>query len=261
MNSEPNKIYVVGNWKMNPISLDDAETIFDEVENDVYKLSGERVEVVVCPPCLFLSEFDSEGKVKLGAQNLFWESCGTYTGELSAEMLRKVGAKYVIVGHSERRNFLAETDEMVNRKLQAALLGKLRPILCVGETREERQRGDTGEVIVREIEQALAGVAAEEVAGKLLIAYEPIWAISSGGTLVAPPSADEVMSTGLLIRKVLAKLYGREIAERTPVLYGGSVCAANCFDLVDKTGMDGLLVGSASLRPAEFMGIIKTFAK
>lgn len=243
---------------MNPVSLDDAETIFDEIENDIYKLSGDKVEVVVCPPSLFLSEFDSEGKVKLGAQNVFWESQGAFTGELSPDMLRRVGARYAIVGHSERRNFLQETDEMTNLKIIACLEGKLRPILCVGETLEERRRGDTGEVIIRQIEKALSNVPEDLATDKLIIAYEPVWAIGSGLT----PSCDEIMSVGLLIKKTLAKIYrSREIADMVPILYGGSVNRENAFDFVDKTGLDGLLIGGASLRPGEFIGIIKGFAR
>ena len=258
MDLEKDKIYIVGNWKMNPLTLDDAETIFDEVENDVYKINNDRVEVVVCPPCLFLSEFDNNGKVKLGAQNVFWESRGAFTGEVSAEMLRKIGAKYVIVGHSERRKYLGETDEMINLKVKASLQSKMRPILCVGENLEEKRRGDAGEIIVSQIEKALEEIPEEDIRDRLIVAYEPIWAIGSG--LV--PSLDEIMSTGLLVRKVLAKIYGnRDIADNTPVLYGGSVSCQNCFDLVDKTGMNGLLVGGASLRASEFVGIIKSFAK
>lgn len=246
---------------MNPLDIGDAEVIFDEIENDVYKINSDGVEVVVCIPYLFLSEFDSEGKVRLGAQNLFWEKQGTYTGEISGDMLRKAGAKYSIIGHSERRIYLGETDEMVNLKVQACLASNLRPILCIGESLEQREKGDTGEVIVEQIEKALQNITEEEISDKLLIAYEPIWAISSGvvGSGVTP-STDEIMSVGLLIRKVLGKIYGsREIADNIPILYGGSVCSANCFDLVDKTGMNGLLVGGASLKPSEFVGIVKKF--
>ncbi|MFA6896768.1 MAG: triose-phosphate isomerase [Patescibacteria group bacterium] len=262
MTSEKEKIYIVGNWKMNPLSLGDAETIFDEMENDVYKMRSGKVEVVVCMPYIFLSDFDSDGEIKLGAQNLFWETRGTYTGEISAEMLRKVGVKYAIVGHSERRKYLGETDEMVNLKMKACLAGGLRPILCVGETAEEKQRGDTGEIIVSQLEQALLGISEDLVRGKLLVAYEPVWAISSGvvgsGTT---PLTDDIMSVGLLIKKIISKLYGREIVESTPILYGGSVSSRNCFDLVDKTGLRGLLVGGASLVPREFVGIVEKFAK
>jgi triosephosphate isomerase len=258
MNADKNKVYVVGNWKMNPVSEDDADTLFDEIENDVYKLSSDRVEVVACPPYLFLSEFDAEGRVKLGAQDLFWESRGAFTGEISADMLRRVGVKYALVGHSERRYYLGENDEMVNLKLAAALAGNLRPILCVGETLEEKQRGEADKIIVGQLDGALNGISAAMIHGKLLIAYEPVWAVGTGLT----PTTDEVMSTGLLIKKVLSRIYGsREIAEDTPLLYGGSVDAQNCLELVEKTGFQGLLVGGASLRASEFMGIVKSFAK
>lgn len=255
-----NKIYIVGNWKMNPASQDDAEMMFDQIENEVYKINNDSVEVAVCMPCMFLSEFDPEGKIRLGAQNIFWEKQGAFTGEISAEMLRRAGAKYVIVGHSERRKYLLETDEMVNLKIKACLAESLRPILCVGETAEEKEKGDAGEVIVRQVEKALMGIPDREIRGKILIAYEPVWAISSGTNPVIP-TTDEIMSMGLIIRKALMKLYGsREIVDDTPILYGGSVSCENCFDFVDKTGMKGLLIGSASLRPQEFAGIVRKFA-
>jgi triosephosphate isomerase len=258
MNPEKNKIYVVGNWKMNPSNQEDAETLFDEIKNDVSKIIGERVETVVCPPDLFLGAFMGDEHFFLGGQNLFWESHGAFTGEISGDMLRRAGARYVIVGHSERRRFLFETDEMVNLKLGAALFSNLRPILCVGETLEERQRGDAGEVITAQLEKALEGIDDRGIEGRLLIAYEPVWAIGAGVT----PTTDEVMSTGLLIRKVLTRIYGsREMAEEVPILYGGSVVPENCLELAEKAGLDGVLVGGASIRAREFMGIVRAFAK
>ncbi len=257
MTPEKEKIYIVGNWKMNPPSLDDAQTLFDEVENDAYRLEGGEAETVVCMPYIFLSDFDPDGKVRLGAQDVFWESRGAYTGEISVEMLRRLGVRYVIVGHSERRKFLGETDEMVNLKLNASLAGGLRPILCIGETLEERRRGDAGDVIIGQLEKAFKDIPAGSAGGKLLIAYEPVWAIGSGLT----PGVDDLMSVELLIKKIINKTYGREIAEMTPILYGGSVTSDNCFDMVDKTGMRGLLVGGASLQAREFMEIVRKFAK
>lgn len=258
METDQNKVYIVGNWKMNPATEDDADTLFDEVENDVYKLTGDAVEVVVCPPCLFLPQFDPEGKVRLGAQNVFWEERGAYTGEVSVEMLRRFGVKYVIVGHSERRCNLGETDEMVNFKVRACLAGRVRPILCVGETLEDRQGGHADEVIVGQLDNALRELSESEIAGKLIIAYEPVWAIGSG----AVPTTDEVMGVGLLIKKVLSRIFlSRQIADEVPLLYGGSVNPQNCRDLVEKTGMNGLLVGTASLKAGDFMGIVKEFGK
>jgi triosephosphate isomerase len=257
MTPEKEKIYVVGNWKMNPSSLDDAGIIFDEIENDVYKMQGDNVEAVICMPYIFLSDFDSEGRVKLGAQDVFWENRGAYTGEISVEMLRRLGVRYAIIGHSERRRYLGETDEMVNLKVGACLSGGIRPILCIGETLEERKRGDAGDVIIRQLEKGLWNISDTSVRGKLIIAYEPVWAIGSGLT----PGTDDLMSVELLIKKIVNKAYGREIAEETPILYGGSVTSDNCFDLVDKTGMRGLLVGGASLSAREFAGIIRKFLK
>jgi len=250
------KIYVVGNWKMNPVTLDGARALFDEVENEVYKQKSDRVDVAVCMPYLFLSDFDSDGKVRLGAQDLFWEKEGAFTGEISGDMLRKIGVRYSIVGHSERRRYLGESDRMVNMKLGACLEAGLRPILCVGETMEERKSGDTGDAISLQLERALEGIPEEALSGKMIVAYEPVWAIGSGMT----PSTDDVMSVGLLIRKVISKVYGsRELSDITPILYGGSVNSGNCFDLLDKTGLNGFLVGTASLDAREFLGIIKKF--
>ncbi|MDD3191025.1 MAG: triose-phosphate isomerase [Candidatus Pacebacteria bacterium] len=258
MDLKQTKTYIIGNWKMNPASEADAEEMFDEVEDEVYKIDDEKVEVVICPPFVFLSNFDSDGKVKLGAQDIFWENSGAFTGEISADMLRRLGVRYAIIGHSERRQYLGETDEMVNLKIKAALAGKVRPILCIGETLEERQRGDTGEIIVNQVEKALTEIPEKDLIGNLVIAYEPIWAIGSG----AVPSPDEVMSIGLLIKKILAKIYGNRVAaESVPILYGGSVNRDNAFDLVDKTGLSGLLIGGASLKPREFVEIVRRFAK
>ena len=242
---------------MNPPSLRDARALFDEIENDAYEMRSDKVEAVICMPYIFLSDFDSEGKVRLGAQDVFWESRGAYTGEISAEMLRRLGVGYAIVGHSERRKFLGETDEMANSKVAACLAEGMRPILCIGETLEERRRGDAGDVIIRQLEKALGGISDSSARGKLLVAYEPVWAIGSGLT----PSMDDLMSVGLLVKKIISRACGREIAETTPILYGGSVTSDNCFDLVDKTGMRGLLVGGASLNAREFAAIARRFAE
>lgn len=252
------KVYLIGNWKMNPVSLNEAETVFEEIENGIYEVENSITEVVICLPSVFLSDFDSEGKIKLGAQNIFWEDRGAFTGEVSAKMVKNMGASFVIIGHSERRKYLGETNEMVNWKTQAALRNDLMPILCVGETLEERERGDIGEVIVGQLEKALEGISEAEVLGKLLIAYEPVWAIGSGNT----PSSDEIMSVDLLIKKVLSKIYGsRAVADSTMILYGGSVDQKNAFNIVSRTGMSGLLIGGASLNAREFLGIIKSFEK
>jgi triosephosphate isomerase len=252
------KVYLIGNWKMNPVSLDEAGAIFEEIENGIYEAENRTAEVVICLPSVFLSDFDSEGRIKLGAQNIFWEDKGAFTGEISAKMVKNMGASFVIIGHSERRRYLGETDEMVNRKVKSALQNGLMPILCIGETLEERKRGDIGEVIVGQLEKALEGIGGGEVLGKLLIAYEPVWAIGSGSV----PSSDEIMSVDLLIKKVLSKIYGsRTVADSTMILYGGSVDQKNAFNIVSKTGMNGLLIGGASLNAREFLGIIKSFEK
>jgi len=228
--------YLIANWKMNPGSSEEAKELFNNIKQGVKDLSA---EVVICPPSIYyFPNLKSKGlKLHLGAQNCFWEQAGAYTGEISPKMLKNMGCKYVILGHSERRQYLNETDEMVNKKLKAVLEAGLTPILCVGETKQERDRGEAEKKIKSQLKFLLQN-------SKLILAYEPRWAIGTG-IACNPESA----------KKALNMI--KEVAQETPVLYGGSVSAENAKQYID-AGFNGLLVGSASLNAPEFIKIAKT---
>lgn len=240
---------------MNPYTLAEAKELFNAVKREAKK--AENVEVIIAPPAIWLPQLkinDGDG-LNLAAQNMHWEEKGAFTGEISPSMIVDAGAKYVIIGHSERRIYFGESDEMVNAKTIAAYKNNLIPILCVGETAEEKKNEMTQGVIKSQILKALESISQAQIeAKKIIIAYEPVWAIGSGAT----PSFDEVLSAKLLIKKILIKLYSRDIAEEVPILYGGSVSYNNAKDFVAKGGMDGLLVGGASIKVNEFINIIKT---
>jgi triosephosphate isomerase len=245
--------YIVANWKMNPVSFDEADNLIKTIKKGIKK--SDNVEIVICPPAVYLSKIKTNSSFELGIQNISWEDSGAYTGEISAKMAKNIGTEYAIIGHSERRKYLRETDEMVNLKIQSSLKNNLSPILCIGETLEEKQEDKASEVIINQLEEALKNVKLQVAGCKLQIAYEPIWAIGTGETL----STNEIMSACLLIRKIISNLYGRETAGKISVLYGGSVNSKNAFDFVDKTGMNGLLIGGASLNGSEFVRIVNLF--
>jgi triosephosphate isomerase len=248
INNKPT--FIIANWKMNPASINEANSLLKAIRKGVKKC--DNVKIVICPPAVYLLKIKADSSFSLGIQNIFWEDKGAYTGEISAQMAKNLKVKYAIIGHSERRIYLKETDEMVNLKIQAALRNNLNPILCIGETLEEKQRDKTSEIIARQLELALKNIDKFQILNfKFQVAYEPIWAIGTGKT----PSVDEIMSAGLLIKKVISKLYDRKTAERIPVLYGGSVNSRNASDFVNKAGIDGLLVGGASLNASEFVRI------
>ncbi len=229
---------VAGNWKMN---LGPAEARL--LAKAVASMKFKGVEVGVAPPFPYIPIVAGElvgSEVLLGAQNLFWEDWGAYTGEVSAPMLRELGVQFVIVGHSERRRILGETDEMVNKKLKKAIEHGLRPILCVGESLEEREAGKAKEVVARQLGESLKGVL-----GEFDVAYEPVWAIGTGRN-ATPEQASEMH---LFIKEEL----GKEVR----VLYGGSVKPENASELIKAEGVDGFLVGGASLKPESFWGIIE----
>jgi triosephosphate isomerase len=242
---------IIANWKMNPVGFDEADSLIKTIKKGIKKSDNTKIM-----PAVYLSKIKPNSSFELGIQNIFWENKGAYTGEISAVIVKNLTIKYAIIGHSERRKYLNETDEMVNLKIQSALKNNLSPILCVGETLEDKQRERASEVIITQVEKSLNGVTKSQIlSSEFQIAYEPIWAIGTGET----PPTNEIMSACLLIRKVVSNLFDRETAEKISILYGGSVNNKNAFDFVDKTGMNGLLVGGASLNGSEFVRIVKLF--
>jgi len=243
---------MAGNWKMNML-VAEAESL---VKDLLSGLDGsEDVDVVVAPPFTSLvpvGKLIRGSRIALAAQNLHWETSGAYTGEVSAKMLLDVGCKHVIIGHSERRQYFGETDETVNRRLEAALAEGLEPILCVGEVLEERKAGRTGEVVDRQARQALQGISRSELE-RLVVAYEPVWAIGTGET-ATPDQAQEVHAQ---IRGLIRDLYDEALAQGLRIQYGGSVKPDNVRALMDQPDVDGALVGGASLKAESFLGIVK----
>ena len=211
-------------------------------------------EVILCVPFtdLFYAWHSLEGSnIHLGAQNMHWEVSGAYTGEVSAEMLKSVGVEYVIIGHSERRAYFAETDETVNKKIKSALKNDLKPIVCVGESLEQRENGETKEIITSQVEKALTDIKKEDI-NNIIIAYEPIWAIGTGKTATSEDANNSIKA----IREKIRELYDEETAENIIIQYGGSVKASNSKELFDTSDIDGALVGGASLKVEEFANII-----
>jgi triosephosphate isomerase len=247
---------IAGNWKMHNTAAEARRLVY-ETRTDLLGIPG--VEKVYCPPFTALAavaELVAGTELAVGAQNIHWESQGAYTGEIAARMLAEF-CKYVIIGHSERRAMFADTDETVNRKVHAALAAGLTPIICVGETYNENQTGRTGEVVSRQVEAALGGVPAPVVAG-LVIAYEPVWAIGTG-LAAEPEGANTVIRE--YIRGPVDRLFGRAAAESLRVQYGGSVKPGNARDFFVQPEIDGALVGGASLKAADFVGIVKAAAR
>ncbi len=249
------KPLIVANWKCNPTNLDETGRLFNSIKAKVKKIKN--VEIVICPPFVYLSKLfqnkNLKTNIKAGAQNCLWEEKGAFTGEISPLMLKDLNIDYVIIGHSERRKFFKETDEQINKKIERALVIKLRPILCVGETKNERENGKKAQVLRSQIKDGLKKVSRREIKN-IAIAYEPIWAIGTGNSC----SINETMSSVIFIRKIISHLYGRALAENLKILYGGSVTSENALDYVKEAGANGLLVGGASLNAKEFVKIIKS---
>lgn len=217
-------------------------------------LKNSEAEIILCVPYtdLFYSLLTAQNtNIKIGAQNMHWEESGAYTGEVSGEMLKCIGVEYVIIGHSERRQYFNETDETVNKKVKAALRNDLKPIVCVGETLEQREAGKTEEVITSQTKLALEGLTEEQVQNTI-IAYEPIWAIGTGKTATAEDANNSIKD----IRNEIRKNYGQNIAENVIIQYGGSVKASNAKELFSTSDIDGGLVGGASLKVEEFANIV-----
>jgi triosephosphate isomerase (TIM) len=245
-------IFIAGNWKMNPPTLEAAVALAEAVKAGVGAEAA--VRVALCPPATYLHRLDAVlagSPIGLGAQDMHWKPDGAYTGELSGAMLVDAGCTHVILGHSERRHGLGETDHQVNLKLHAALAAGLIPIVCVGETRQEREDDRTEGVVGGQLLASLAGISAEQMAG-IVLAYEPVWAIGTG--LTASP--EQAQAVHRYIRHLLADRYGAATAARVVVQYGGSVKPDNARDLVARPDIDGALVGGASLQAADFLGII-----
>ena len=242
---------IAGNWKMNMLPNEAIEYIqaFEPLVEDA------KAEVILCVPYtdLFYCLMNAQNtNIKIGAQNVHFEEKGAYTGEVSAKMLKSIGVEYVIIGHSERRQYFAETDETVNKKIKAALENELKPIVCVGETLEQRESGKTEEIITTQTKLALEGLTKEQVKG-IIIAYEPIWAIGTGKTATSEDANNSIKA----IRKEIASIYGEDIAEEVIIQYGGSVKSSNAKELFACSDIDGGLVGGASLKPEEFSKIVK----
>jgi triosephosphate isomerase len=245
-------LFIAGNWKMNPADHESALALADEVKRGVGP--DVSVRVAVCPPSVYLHRIDQAlagSPIGLGGQNMHWKPDGAYTGELSGAMLVDAGCTHVILGHSERRHGMGETDAQVNQKLQAALAAGLYPIVCIGETQDERQANQTEDVVARQLDGSLAGLSAEQMGG-VVLAYEPVWAIGTG--LTATP--DQAQAVHAFIRGRLAERFGQATADRVIVQYGGSVKPDNAQDLLARPDIDGALVGGASLKAADFLGII-----
>jgi len=249
--------FVAGNWKMNT-TVSEARKLVSQMFFHLEEIKG--VEKVLCPPFVSLpviKEMVRGSSIKLGAQNMYFETKGAYTGEISPVMLQEL-CDFVILGHSERRTYFGESDEVVNKKIKAALAHKLRPILCVGENAEENEAGETDKVINRQVRKALDSIAPpSDNAESIIIAYEPVWAIGTGKAA----TVDQVVSTVRLIRGILAELWHSEIAENLRVLYGGSVNSRNIAEFVSSPEIDGALVGGASLQPEQFVSIVRQTAE
>lgn len=246
------KKVIAGNWKMNMLPNETIEYIekFEKLVKDTQN------EVILCVPYtdLFYALLSAQNtNIKIGAQNMHFAENGAYTGEVSGKMLKSIGVEYVIIGHSERRQYFNETDETVNKKIKAAFENELKPIVCVGETLEQRESGKTAEIITTQTKLALDELSNEQVKNTI-IAYEPIWAIGTGKTATSEDANNSIKE----IRKEIEKIYGKDIAECVIIQYGGSVKSSNAKELFETSDIDGGLVGGASLKPDEFAKIVNS---
>jgi triosephosphate isomerase len=245
------KAIIAGNWKMNK-TPDEARALVEEL---IPLVADAECEVVVCPPFVDLCPVSKAIKgtnIHLGAQNIHWAKSGAFTGEISADMLKKFGVEYAIVGHSERRQYFGETDATVNMRAKAALENGITPIICVGESLEQRERGETDEFVASQVRGALEGISADD-ARRIVIAYEPIWAIGTGRTATAE-MAEETIT---VIRKTLRSIFGNDAAETVRIQYGGSMNPQNAASLMAMENIDGGLIGGASLKAEDFSKVVK----
>ena len=245
---------IIANWKMN-LSLEESVTLVKAIDERIEKLK--ELELVICPSFVFLDRIgqflsNKKSKIKLGAQDIFWEEKGAYTGEISGKMLKEMGCEYVIIGHSERRGYLNETDEMVHQKVKTALDERLIPIICVGESFRERRSGQKDYVVIKQVNYALKGI---EVVGsqKIIIAYEPVWVIGSGQAV----KPEEAEYTHQVIRQALLDLYSPDLIEKNfRIIYGGSVDGKNIKSFLQREMVDGVLVGGASIKVETFIALV-----
>lgn len=251
------KNIVAGNWKMN-LNFQDGISLFSEIVNMVKDEVVGTQEVVVCSPFIHLNTISNLGKdvqnVGVGAQNIHQAESGAYTGEISGGQIASVGAKYVLIGHSERRAYFGETDTILGEKVAVALKHNLTPIFCIGETKEERESGKFFDILKGQLENAVFSLVSSEFS-KLIIAYEPVWAIGTGLT-ASPEQAQEVHA---FIREVISQKYGETIGDSTSILYGGSCNPSNANTLFSQPDIDGGLIGGASLKSRDFVDIVKVF--
>lgn len=241
---------IAGNWKMNMLP-NEAIKFIDELTPLVKDTKNEVILFVPYTDLFYALLTAQNTNIKIGAQNMHWEENGAYTGEVSGQMLKAIGVQYVIIGHSERRQYFAETDETVNKKIKSAFKYELKPIVCVGETLKQREDGKAKEIVTSQIEKALEGLTEDQIENTI-IAYEPIWAIGTGKTATSE-DANEMIKT---IREKIANIYGQMVANRVIIQYGGSVKSSNAKELFSMSDIDGGLVGGASLKSDEFAKIV-----
>jgi triosephosphate isomerase (TIM) len=247
---------IVANMKMNLLTLAERERYLESLKNEFKKRKISGSEVVICPPSLHVENFVKKiksGCMCVGVQNIFWEERGAFTGEISASMAKSVGAKYVILGHSDRRKYFGETEEIINQKLELALKNGLIPIVCVGENAGEKKNGKGEEAVLRQMRTCFKNMTPAKME-KVVVCYEPVWAISSNNP-DHPPTTNEIMSAKLLIKKFLADNFGVKTAEKIRIIYGGSVFTTNVQETCIASVMDGALVGKESLIPSSFAKI------
>lgn len=245
--------YVVGNLKMNILTPAERERYLEVFSRELKDKDFQNTKIVLCPPAIHVEKFIekmSPAGVSIGAQNIFWEDRGSFTGEVSSLMVKQFGCEYVIIGHSERRAYFGETNAGANLKINSAMRNGLNVIYCIGETAEERDKGKTHGVIMRQLEEGLANVPVSKL-GKIIFAYEPVWAIGSGEV----PSSDDILGVKILVRKIISDMFGISDADKIIVLYGGSVNSKTVTQVCVEPDMNGVLVGRESLIPMEMVKI------
>lgn len=239
---------------MNIVSIQERDQYLKSFKKELLEKKLVNTEIVLCPPVIHLESFKKVlgKKVILGGQNCFWEDKGSYTGEISPLMLKNFDCDYVIIGHSERRKYFGENNQSINQKILASLKNGLSPIICVGETKAERQSGETMRVITKQVKEAFAGVASGKLE-KIVVAYEPVWSVGSD----AIPTSNEIMEAKVLIQKILSQNFSKGYVEKLRIVYGGSVSAKTVKQACVDSGMEGALIGRESLTPRDFLKIVK----